>query len=229
MRRTVLVLVAAGAAAVAAAAAPAGAADQEVVASPSNVWEPDTVNILAGEQVTFRNGGGLHNLKFEDEAVARNAPSSQPWTAVRRFDAAGRFGFVCEVHAGQGMRGVVVVTAQGSAPPPPPPPAFTARPLRQRFCTRRSPTCRRPGIVLRVSVKSRSYVTGDLQRKTARGTYRADGRVRFTAPAGTSSVRLPRRTNRRRIGPGSYRLTLRARGGEGLTPPVIVRFSVRSS
>jgi plastocyanin len=229
MRRAVLIPLVLASAGVGTAVMPARAADQTVVASLSNVWEPDMVNIAVGEQVTFRNGGGVHNLRFADEPAARNAPSGSPWTTQRRFDAAGRFTFYCEVHQTQGMTGVVVVSAAGSPPPPPPAPTFTVRPTQSRFCTKRSKTCRKPGIVLKVKVSADAILSGTLERRPRpSGAYRADGRVRVAADAGAGKVTILRRTNGKRIGPGYYRLSVRARMADGVTAPAIVRFAVRT-
>jgi plastocyanin len=209
-----------------AAVVPALGADATVEARGDNRFVPSTVTINTGEQVTFHNAGGYHNLHFDDEAQPRNDPTQAPWTFQRRFESAGRFGFACDVHRAGGMTGTVVVVQPGQ------PPRLDAELLRDHFCTRRGATCRRPGIFLRVSLDTDATVSGALERRRLRrpraGRFRPAGRVRFAASAGRRIIRLVRRSDGRRIGVGDYRLTLRARvAGRPGSPPVAVRFFVR--
>lgn len=241
MRRTALIAVfAAGAAA---AVVPALAADKTVDATSDNKFKPATVTVSIGDQVTFRNNvaGGYHNVHFADGPG--NAPRLGPWTYSRRFTKSGHYPYVCDIHVSAGMTGeVVVLGADGSVPPPaspppgpsPPPspaappgsaPRFSVRAVRTRFCAR---GCARPGIVLRVSLSERATVAGPLERRSRAGTWRADGRVRFGAGKGKHTITVAKRTDGRRIGPGVYRLALRAHAaGGGSSPRRVLRFSVR--
>jgi plastocyanin len=91
----------------------ATAADQEVTAGPGLSFTPDTVNVNAGESVTWTNAGGFHNVRFEDNSFAQPPfVSSDPWSVTRSFGTAGTFRYFCDVHRGAGMTGTVNVSAQ---------------------------------------------------------------------------------------------------------------------
>lgn len=111
-------------------AIPASAADQAVEATPSNTFEPASVEVEMREKVTFSNGGGFHNVRWDDGAVVEQPadPSPVPWSFERTFDQPGVHRYYCEAHGaegGEGMSGVVRVRdATGSVPEPeedPPP------------------------------------------------------------------------------------------------------------
>jgi plastocyanin len=97
------------------AACPAMAANQDVTATPSNAFAPQTVTINQGDTVTWRNAGGLHNVAFDDLSFIEPSPfSGAAWTVMRTFDTVGSFRYYCQVHGqqgGGGMAGTVVVTS----------------------------------------------------------------------------------------------------------------------
>ena len=71
-------------------AVPASAADQSVTATPSSEWSPDDVTIDLGDTVTWNNGGGVHNVEFNDGSFTQPPqPSTSQWTVERTFDTAG--------------------------------------------------------------------------------------------------------------------------------------------
>jgi len=226
-----LVLCGAGIAGAAAAVVPALASNQTVNATPGNTWAPATVTVNVGDTLTFANQGGDHNVHFDGESPA-NAPSALPWTYERRFERAGTFRFVCDVHANVGMVGAVVVagsstttpTATTTAPATPPA-AFSARATRGLFCTHRSRICRHPGISLRMRVDARATVTGVVFRlvPTSR-EFRRFGTVRFRLRAGRHTVRFLRTREHRLLRAGGYRIDLTALG-----QAVQVSFTVRPS
>lgn len=91
-------------------------------------FTPASLTIAAGDTVTFTNAGGFHNVVANDgsfrcadncTATGGNANSSA-WSSVVTYNAAGTFGYYCEIHGGPGagMHGSITVEA---APPPPPP------------------------------------------------------------------------------------------------------------
>ncbi len=100
------------------AGAPAFGADYPVTATPVDTFTPDPVTVTQGDTVTWTNGGGNHNVHFDDDSfIAPPSPSTDAWLAPRVFSQAGSFAYYCEVHGGpggNGMSGTVVVTA---APP----------------------------------------------------------------------------------------------------------------
>jgi len=95
----------------------ASAANQTVTASPSNTFSPSTVTINQGDTVTWNNGGGLHNVHFDDGSFDMPAtPSSAAWSVSRMFTAPGTFRYYCEIHGGpggSGMSGTVWVNGTG--------------------------------------------------------------------------------------------------------------------
>ena len=100
-------------------AIPASAADQSVTASPGIQFSPGDVTIDMGDTVTWNNGGGTHNVQFDDGSFTEPpAPSSDDWTVPRTFDQPGIFRYRCGFH-GASMRGVVRVRdATGTVPEP---------------------------------------------------------------------------------------------------------------
>lgn len=100
-------------------AVPASAADQTITAQPSNQFSPDDVTIDLNDTVTWNNGGGFHNVEFDDGSFTDPpAPSANDWSVNRTFDTAGTFRFHCGFH-GQAMSGVVRVRDEtGTVPPP---------------------------------------------------------------------------------------------------------------
>ena len=100
-----------------AAATGAGAENQTVMAlSGPNRFSAPTVTINQGETVTWQNGGGNHNVQFNDGSYQMPVnPSTDSWTVSRTFNTPGTFTYVCREHA-PGMAGSVTVLP---ANPPP--------------------------------------------------------------------------------------------------------------
>jgi plastocyanin len=110
-------------------AASARLADETITALPSNVFDRPTVTVNQGDTVTWRNGGGAHNVIFEDGVRHPDTGTSpDPWEFPRTFNAAGTYRYYCSAHGalGSGMSGTVTVNAvappPGGPPPPGPPP-----------------------------------------------------------------------------------------------------------
>lgn len=94
-------------------AAPATAANQTVTAGASS-WSPPTVNINAGDTVTWQSSGG-HTLAFEDGAVGEG--STGAWSHPRTFFAPGTVRFRCTIHSTNftsGMSGVVTAAPRAA-------------------------------------------------------------------------------------------------------------------
>ena len=100
-------------------AAPAGAADETVTALPSDQFDRPNITVTLGDTVTWRNAGGLHNVRFDDDSFDQPAnPSTSAWSVDWPTDRVGTFLYYCEAHGnvgGIGMAGRVTV----NAPPPP--------------------------------------------------------------------------------------------------------------
>jgi plastocyanin len=104
-----------------------GAANQTVMALPSNDFSPADVTVNVGEKVTWTNSGGNHNVVLDEGNTQLNAPSTSDWTVERTFTAVGTVRYYCEIHGdpnGVGMAGIVRVVAPPGGDPPggtPPP------------------------------------------------------------------------------------------------------------
>jgi plastocyanin len=102
-------------------AVPALAADQTVTATNFSTFSPKTVTVNTGEMVTWNNGGGFHNVHFDDNSFDMPAsPSSAAWSVSRTFTSPGTFRYYCEAHGGPngvGMSGTVWVNGPGYARP----------------------------------------------------------------------------------------------------------------
>ena len=84
----------------------------------------------------------------------------------------------------------------------------TLEPAAARFCARRGPGCRRPGVRLRIDLSAPARVTGVLRRRAKRF-----GRVDFgTVAAGPQTLRFRRTAAGERLVPGRYSLAVRVDG-----------------
>jgi plastocyanin len=170
----------------------AGAADQTVSALPSEVFSPADVSIVQGETVTWNNGGGFHNVRFDDGSFEMPAdPNDSAWSVQRTFDQVGNFTYYCEAHR-LTMTGIVRVGTpdpgqpggsppSGTTPPPggmPPPPA-AVRP-KVTFLVSDSET--RVGRRVRLFGSVRPALDGKrvvVQRRSRTGSWKTIARVRL--------------------------------------------------
>ena len=92
-----------------------------MTATFSNTFSPKDVTINTGDMVTWNNGGGAHNVHFDDNSFTQPpAPQSGAWTASRTFGSPGMFRYYCDLHGapnGAGMSGTVSVNGPGYARP----------------------------------------------------------------------------------------------------------------
>jgi plastocyanin len=100
---------------------PASAADQTITAQASIQFSPNDVTIDMGDTVTWNNGGGTHNVEFDDGSFTEPpTPRPDDWSVQRTFDTPGQFLYHCGFH-GQAMSGVVRVRDEtGQVPLTPP-------------------------------------------------------------------------------------------------------------
>jgi plastocyanin len=217
------------------AAVPAFSADDQTIAAQDTFYDPPSVTIDVGDTLTLDNIGGTHNFHFSDgsQLPAVPATDSDPaWSPppTKTFNTAGAYSFFCDFH-GPSMSGTVKVVDPNATPSPSPTPSATPTPppqqtepaavvvrrLRLRgaaFCSRRSDTCRRPGVALRIDVSAPARVRGTLKRKR-----RAAGRIDLgTVPAGARTLRFGKR-----LKAGRYTLRLRV----GTLPARTLRFRIR--
>lgn len=102
----------------------AGAAVAYVIVGGNGLtFSPQTIDINAGDTVTFLNFGGLHNVDADDGSFrcaqgcdgdghgGSGNPSGQLWSVSIDFPNAGTIGYFCETHGapGSGMFGTIHV------------------------------------------------------------------------------------------------------------------------
>jgi hypothetical protein len=82
--------------------------DGPTVLVRNNNFSPTPITVAVNETLTFQwnSGGVVHNVTFEDLA----SPSQGAGSFPRTFPASGSYPYVCTIHAGEGMAGVVNVT-----------------------------------------------------------------------------------------------------------------------
>ena len=80
-----------------------------------NTFSPQTINIRAGDTITWINDGGFHNVNGQlsdypnnPEGFGNNVSSSL-WTYSYVFDLAGTYNYHCDPHLGIGMIGSINV------------------------------------------------------------------------------------------------------------------------
>jgi plastocyanin len=111
----------------------ATAATNHVVTALSNLtFSPSNLTITAGDTVTFKNGGGFHNVASDpgaittfrcasgcDGAGGNGNLSSAAWSATVAFPTAGTAAFHCEAHGaagGVGMSGRITIQPAVATP-----------------------------------------------------------------------------------------------------------------
>ena len=221
------------AAVLALAAAPSLAADQSVQATPNNTFSPRTVTINVNDTVTWTNGGGLHNVKFDDGSFEEpSEPSFSSWSVKRTFTTAGEFRYFCEEHGsagGYGMTGTVVV--QGAQPPPPggttdttPPDIDVLRVVPSTFCNRKTSRCPRRGAKIRFTLDEDARISGRIVR---RRDGKRVGKLSMTATAGANEFSFSGRD----LALGKYRLELTPRDAAGnkASKPTRANFTIARS
>lgn len=72
-------------------------------------FDPDVLNIVAGDTVTWINGGGFHNVVADDGSFTSGAPSTDLWQFSHTFHQGGTYDYHCEVHQAEGMVGTINV------------------------------------------------------------------------------------------------------------------------
>jgi plastocyanin len=98
------------------AAAPVATA-ADVSATSGNTFAPSTVTVTQGEQVSWSNAGGFHNVHFDDNSfVEPPSIALPPWTVSRTFNEPGSFTYYCDAHSFVGMTGTVNVVPASSDP-----------------------------------------------------------------------------------------------------------------
>lgn len=78
----------------------------------SNAFAPAAIRISPGTTVTWTWVNGYHNVVATDGAFDSGS-AEQNATFTHTFDASGTFYYYCKPHRSMGMKGAVVVEAQG--------------------------------------------------------------------------------------------------------------------
>lgn len=183
-------------------AAPAAAATHTVVAS-GTVFTPADVTIVQGDTVTWTNGGGEHNVRFDDGSFALPAaPDLSAWSVSRSFPAMGVFRYYCERHGypnGVDMSGAVHVNAAPNPPAGQPVSADRTAPALTVSAAARQ-RLRRGAMFVRARVDEASLVVARARVSipTTRRSFRARTASRHVAARTTAKLRLalPRRAVR---------------------------------
>ena len=94
-----------------------------VIDSQTNTFSPATLTIDVGDQVTFTNDGGFHNVNGDLSTYPNNADgslysgtASTSWTTyVWVCNTAGNYDYQCDPHVGMGMVGTIAANAPPTA------------------------------------------------------------------------------------------------------------------
>jgi plastocyanin len=177
-------------------AIPAGAANQTVAVS-SNLFTPADVTVQQGDTVTWSNGGGLHNVVFDDGSFEMPAaPDSSPWSVSRAFATVGVFRYYCEQHGypnGVDMSGAVNVQPAGTPPPPGEPVAADRiAPALKLSGSRRQRVLHQRAVFVRAVVSEPSSVVARARIYIPRTgkPLRAQGRAKQLVPKRVTNFRL---------------------------------------
>lgn len=95
----------------------------------SFIFDPSQLTIEAGDTVTWRNAGGMHNVVGQEQGSnnqlfrcsqgcdgegGNGAPSTANWQFSRTFDEPGGINYYCEPHQAFGMTGTITIV-EGTA------------------------------------------------------------------------------------------------------------------
>jgi plastocyanin len=108
IRRTVILAVLA---ALLCAAAALSQGKEKVIVT-NNKFEPKTITVKAGSEVTWENKEGTHSVTADDDSWASPALTAGQ-TYSHKFDKPGAYKYYCAFHGGKGghdMAGVINVT-----------------------------------------------------------------------------------------------------------------------
>jgi plastocyanin len=199
----------------------AALAGPTITAQPDNIFSPKNVTVPLGDSVTFTNGGGTHNVAWDDNKV-KVSPSADgqdpPWTVTpRTFTKPGLYPYYCTVHGGPGgfeMSGKVTVrNADGSVPRPP-------------AIGRITTASGRGSVTLRFTSSTGGRATGRLTRKQGR-RFRSFGSLTLSLRKGANSPKVRQTGSGRKLTVGSYRLTLTFSDGiSNLTTAKALNFTI---
>lgn len=87
-------------------------AEENTVEVIDNEFDPEEIEISAGESVTWIwvDTAELHNVVAEDQSFSSGSPTAEPDTEfTHEFDEAGTYEYICQVH-GTEMTGTVTVS-----------------------------------------------------------------------------------------------------------------------
>ncbi len=87
-------------------------------------FDPADIEIYIGEKIEWINKGGHHNVNgskttfpTNPESFSSGSPSTDPWSFIYKFNQAGIYNYQCDVHASNGMKGIVRVKVRDNLYP----------------------------------------------------------------------------------------------------------------
>jgi plastocyanin len=188
-------------------------------------------------------------------------PTNLAWNDTGSFPTAGEFHFYCDVHGSMGMTGVVYVNAAGTVPtattpggtttgggtgtgtgpgggPPPGSPGDTTKPsltgvkaASGHFCTKKSKTCKKPGVTLKLKLSEPAKVTATVlkRKRGTKGKFRKLGTVKLSGKTGSNTFKF-KTASGKLLRPADYKVELAAVDPVGnKSSKKTVRFFVRPS
>jgi plastocyanin len=205
-----IVVAAVGGMALAACPAMAANFDVGMVGSAAGPrFSPETITVTQGDSVTWTNGGGVHDVTFEDGLFQQpSPPNATIWTVSRTFDTPGTYLYYCSVHRSLGMTGSVLVNAAGSTGSPSAP--ATSAPARVGVQGQATPCKSQRNFRIRVrqprgvKIKSASVSVNGTPVKVRQ--FVVDGQLRHVA-----------QVDLRGLGKGTYKVDITATTDKGKT------------
>jgi plastocyanin len=102
-----------------------------IVGGQELTFSPQTIDINAGDTVTFLNFGGVHNVVADDGSFrcahgcdndghgGNGGATGQLWSVSVNFPNVGTVGYFCETPGAPGTGMFGTINVHGAAPPPP--------------------------------------------------------------------------------------------------------------
>jgi plastocyanin len=97
----------------------AGSASTVQMAMNNYAFSPSVLNGTPGQKQTIHltnSSGTEHNFTLEDQKVNKDVESGKDADVTITFPSSGQLVFVCEYHAGKGMKGTLVAGSGAASP-----------------------------------------------------------------------------------------------------------------
>ena len=96
-----------------------GSTDTVEMAMTNYAFTPAVLNGTPGSKQTIHltnSSGTEHNFTLEDQKVDKDVESGEDADVTITFPSSGQLVFVCEYHAGKGMKGTLVAGSGAASP-----------------------------------------------------------------------------------------------------------------